>query len=707
MKRSRNQDKPIVYLTRGCDGVSWDMWNSHDGPLNVQEDQVLRGRVLASHMSSLTPVRVVAMRALSIRGQQCVCCLPGEDIVLDIVPEAALTKELIALVSTQGIAAVRYLRLGFVDPEDPELSLGVRTHELFGASVVEMMNRRYDIKHHWPLFSRALTIYYQELSAGDLPGEHEMIGSGGLLHHSSKQHCKLHEVQLEGEDHRQYYKWKYSSQTALSVHRATSNTSGAQEEAEGEVDLSGRETVDSDNETSTHQEESAEECCSYGYSNTHGSGPALDPEVQKIAIFNSAPSVLTDTQMGAEYKVKLVGDVDFNYLVSYCTGADVTGRGGLPHRSSWGSVNPVLLMDDSCLRQEKKPTYIVTSRANLSQVSPDKGMCYNEVFLPGRPVSRLNLDLDLKCCSVHHKHLSVRGDEQSTFKLSRLIVISLISAITDVLNSMCSSRHSTLSYEDVGKVAVYVRESEKLKMSFRMLWYLPVELCSFSDINAYHNLIKKLVSRALCYELLSYPMTNNTTLLMCGMCNIVKTKARVRKIEFGSESLLVSSPKMSRESAVDSGPYSIRKCVRLPNCHKRKLEGTAAFKYVATFNSKYPETLSESPDAASVGLSSNRILPDVTSLGPGFDNVLFGSEGAPLRLSMWAHNSDHVNKAQAALEKLWEVPTTVATLSSGLTIVRAKHKSKHKCPIHNRVHSSAPLGAFVMPHGFKYHCFKK
>ena len=707
MKRSRKQDeeKPIVHLTRACNGVSWDLWNTHDGPLSLSKDQILKGRALASHMNSLISVKVVALRAFSIRSQQSVCCSLGRDIVFDVIPQAALTKELTALVLTQGIAPGRYLRLGFVDPEDPELSLGMRTHELFGASVAEMMDRRYDIKHHWPLFSHALTLYYESSSAGDLPREQEIIESGGLLDHSSQQHLKLHNVQLEGEDHSRYCQWMYSSQPALRVPRVCSNAIHVvQEETEDEIDI---ETTDSSDGTITHQE-FAEDWCSYGHYNFGESCPEPDPVVQKIFEFNSAPSVLTDTQMGAEYSVKLVGDVDFDYLISYCTKADVMGKGGLPHRSSWGSVNPVLLMNDSCLVQEKKPTYVITSRANLSQVNSDKELCYNEVFLPGRPVSRLNLDIDLKCCAVHHKHLSVNGDEQSTFKLGRLIAISLISAITDVLNSMRSSLHSPLHYEDVGKVAVYVRKSNKLKLSLRMLWYLPVELCSLSGINAYHSLVKKLACRSLCYELLSYPITNNPMLSMCSMCNIVQTRATVRKTDFGSKSLLISSPKMNRESAVDVGPYSTRKCVRLPNCHKREVHGTGAFKYIATFNKKYPEMHSEGPDAVSVGLSSNRILPDVTSLGPGFDNVICGSEGAPARLSAGAQNSEQVCKAQTALEKQWGVPTRVSKLKSGLSIVRAKHNSKHKCPVHNKVHTSAPLGAFVMHDGLlKYHCFVK
>ena len=702
MKRSRKQDeKPIVHLTR-CDGVFWDLWNTHNGTVNVLEDQILRGRALASHMRSLIPVKVVAVRAFSIRSQRSHSCSLGGDIMFDVVPQAALTKELTALVLTQGISPARYLQFGFVDPEDTELSLGLKTHELFGASVAEMMNRRYDIKHHWPLFSRALTIYYQNPAAGDLPMEQEMIGSGGLLDHSSMQHSKLHNVQLEGEDHRRYCEWQYSR----IAHGVSSNTIHvAQDETVEGIDA---DTTDSVNGTSTHQEEFAgeDDCCSYGHTDSGESCPELDHVVQKVIEFNSSPSVLTDTQIGAEYRVKLMGDVDFDYLISYCTRADVMGRGGLPHRNMWGTVNPVLIMDDNLLAQEKKPTYLVTSRANLSQlVHPRDGVFYNEVFLPGRPVSRLNLDIDLKCCSVHHKHLSVKGNEESKFKLGRLIAISLISAITEVLNSMCPPRQ--LNYQDVGKVAVYTRESRKIKLSLRMLWYLPVELCSLNGINAYQSLLKKLSCRALRYELLSYPITDNPTLSTCSMCNIVQTRANVRNIDFGSESLLVSSAKMIRESAVDVGPYSTRKCVRLPNCCKREVHGTAAFKYVATFNTKYPDTHSESPVSVSTGLSSNRILPDVTSLGSGFDNVICGSDGVPAMLSTVAHNTERVRQVQIALEKQWRVPTRVSRLSSGMSIVRATQSSKSKCPVHDKVHTSAPLGAFVMHNGMvKYHCFK-
>ena len=661
------------------------------------------GRALAYHMSSLISVRVVAARGFSIRSQQSVCCSPAGDIVLDTVPRAALTEELLALVSAQGVAPAAYLRVGFVDPDESELSLGARAYELFGISVSEMMKKHYDIKHHWPLFNRALTIYYRDSSAGDLPTEQEMTGPGGLLHYSSKQHCELHGVQLRGDDHTRYREWKYSCRRGPGVHgescgsREVETGYGTDVETAGPVDKT----------SAGSREQLVEARRSYVHSELCGPGPEPDPAVRRVVEFNSAPSVLTDTQTGAEFRVKLAGDLNFDYLVSYCTRAELTGKGGLPHRSSWGSVNPVLLMDDSCLVQDKRPTYVVTSRANLSQLNPDKGLCYNEVFLPGRPVSRLNLDIDLNCCSIHHKHLSAKGDKQSSFKLGRLLAISLISAIADTLNSMCSSTNNPVHYEDVGKVAVYMRESTKLKLSFRTLWYLPVELCSTSGIDAYHSLVKTLALRALCYELLSHPASGSPTLSACGMCNIVQTKATVRKVGFGSESLLVSSSSAARESAVDVGPYSTRKCVRLPNCHKRELRGTAAFEYVATFNARYPEPQCESPGSVSIGLSSNRIMPDVTSLGPGFDNTIC-SEGAPIRPFGGACNSEGVIDAQAALQRRWGVPTTVTRLNSGISVVRATRVSKHKCPIHNKVHEKAPLGAFVMGNGrLKYHCFVK
>ncbi|KAK2814235.1 hypothetical protein Q5P01_000682 [Channa striata] len=75
--------------------------------------------------------------------------------------------------------------------------------------------------------------------------------------------------------------------------------------------------------------------------------------------------------------------------------------------SRWGSINPVLLMEDPVDRDTGKVVrrYTVTSRGHLSTLARNSALenasdapCYNEVFLPGRPVSRLNLDVDLKCC---------------------------------------------------------------------------------------------------------------------------------------------------------------------------------------------------------------------------------------------------------------------------------------------------------------------
>lgn len=56
----------------------------------------------------------------------------------------------------------------------------------------------------------------------------------------------------------------------------------------------------------------------------------------------------------------------------------------------------------------------------------------------------------------------------------------------------------------VGKIGVYIRVSSA-KLKLRMLWYLPLELCSSEGIEAYRALLNEMKKVSLNYVLLSYP----------------------------------------------------------------------------------------------------------------------------------------------------------------------------------------------------------
>ncbi|KAJ8411151.1 hypothetical protein AAFF_G00171570 [Aldrovandia affinis] len=178
----------------------------------------------------------------------------------------------------------------------------------------------------------------------------------------------------------------------------------------------------------------------------------------KIAIVLEARG---DRRDGAFYRLGFKDQVAFADMIAYCIGTSHARLGPLPDRRDWGSVNPVLLMEDRYKPSTGKTrfSHMITSRGVLSAMSGKDDRCYHEVFLPGRP---------------GHTEQLLRG---------------------------------------VGKIARYARPSGKPKISLRALWYLPVELCSASAIKAYGTFLQTLVKTSLGYAYLSSPKHEG-----CGLC---------------------------------------------------------------------------------------------------------------------------------------------------------------------------------------------
>lgn len=74
--------------------------------------------------------------------------------------------------------------------------------------------------------------------------------------------------------------------------------------------------------------------------------------------------------------------------------------------------------------------YTITSRGHLSTMSPDTGgLCYNEVFLPQRPVSRLNVDVDLKCCQKCNGKFATHAERSTKPKVSEALVLVIAESL--------------------------------------------------------------------------------------------------------------------------------------------------------------------------------------------------------------------------------------------------------------------------------------
>lgn len=378
-------------------------------------------------------------------------------------------------------------------------------------------------------------------------------------------------------------------------------------------------------------------------------------------------------------------------------------------------MNPVLLMEDNTDPNTGKIacSYAVTSRGHLSELTTRP--CYNKVFLFNRPVTRLNLDVDMKCCVLCRDRYTVNADDEMKRKLSRAMASSMLLMIAETLLSMAKLRVSKRqSYgpdavnlkelvRNIGKVSVYIRSSPiKNKLSLRMLWYLPMELCSIRGIEAYKPLLQEMEKMSLRYVLLSYPEESRS----CGLCELSKVIARGAAANNVRCLRVTGDVRQKRLSAVDKAPYALRKSVRLPNCYKENIR----FEYVETFNDQVnlPGSGFDDHLSLSVGLSSNPIAEDVTFLGEHFNDIL---EERKLSFTIGFEvdatpNLERVHNEAARLMSLWGVPATIRKTGTGLFCVQATEKSTtYPCPKHNRVHSNCKLSALVFATQTVHKCF--
>lgn len=113
---------------------------------------------------------------------------------------------------------------------------------------------------------------------------------------------------------------------------------------------------------------------------------------------------------------------------------------------------------------------MVTFRGHFSSIAANRDaarfLCYNEVFLPGRPVSRLNLDVDLKCCQKCNKKFATQAERSTKHKVSEALTTSLILVIVESLFRFAKVKRSELENNPclrelakvVGKIAMYVSQ---------------------------------------------------------------------------------------------------------------------------------------------------------------------------------------------------------------------------------------------------------
>ncbi|KAE8277816.1 hypothetical protein D5F01_LYC24143 [Larimichthys crocea] len=741
-RKTPAEPSATCYLTRGSSDKEWYAWNTSSEALVLRKGDSLRTLLVNSNFEDTNDVSVRVLRDFTICGMGSSTCRLQREITSpepmdDLARSAATQIDLKEMCTSKGIECATFLAQYTHKPVDEELLLGSRVHALFVQTVGEMLRRKYDIMHHYPLFNRALGLYYSDKgSSSDPPGVVEMIAQGGLLDRGVEEHQTLHGIPLVGADHTLFSRWNHpggreerEESEALEEKEPSGNPDDETPDDRYDVLGDAAETViNSATESDEDGASASKPRCPIPH--PHPSGAESDDETftaNMLKTFNNHPGTLTDRPGAFPYMFKMhtSGDLKFDDLVNYCItrSAHAESIGVLPARKDWGSVNPVLLMEDPVDPATGKTVrrYTVTSRGQLSTIVANRGAvdlgcskCYNEVFLPDRPVSRLNLDVDLKCCRKCNEKFATRSERSVKHKVSSALTTSLILVIVESLlrcaKVKASEFESDFSLRElakvVGKIAVYFRVSTaKSKLSLRTLWYLPVELCCFEGIEAYKPLLDMMEKVSLNYALLSYPDDGDS----CGLCEVGDAVERSGhgKVIRGPRCLRIDpSRAANRRPGIDKAPYSFRKCVRLPNCYKED----SGFEYIDTFNTQGIEDPGfEDPLSLSVGLSSNPILVDVTSLGSRFRSVIKARGYAqPLTISglQQAPDQGHVKSEARRLASLWGVPVTIRKTGSGLFCVQANEKSTtYPCPIHNRVHSTSKLGALVFASHTKPKCF--
>lgn len=752
-----NQTTPSLqehcFLTRGAEADVWHLWNSSRSALALRKDDIARVHAVRSDMERTTFCQLRIVRDVAVPGLKDRRCVAGHDIELQEpladVSLAAADSELVRMCMSKGIKCAAFLEHYVKRADTEELDLGERMHSLFVCATREMLTRKYDIMHHYPLFNRMMSIYYVEKDTTAPPSLQDVIDHGGLLDKSVGEHESLHGLSVTGLDHLAFKRWNYPyvKDNSLDV------TCGEDEPAEPAQVITPElkfelqsdpksESLTSDrtfvNRDSVAEREVKPTDGVHQRPTTPGS-PFLTthapshtaPSQQRVEHdgtihwFNNHPGTLTDRPAAfpCRFAVHVGQGVTFNDLIQYCVTREPQAQiGSLPSRREWGSVNPVLLMEDNVDPATGKTahSYVVTSRGHLSELTTRP--CYNEVFLPGRPVTRLNLDVDMKCCASCHARYTVKANCATRRKVSRAMASSLLLVVAESLLSMVNATPTAqraqrpnsppdgVSLKEltraIGKVAVYIRSSSvQSKLSLRMLWYLPVELCSVRGIEAYRPLLQEMEKVSLRYLLLSYPEETRA----CSLCDLSKAISQsASKNDVRCLRLSADAPrKTTRRSAIDKAPYAFRKSVRLPNCYK---QGTG-FEYVETFNDQInlPGSGFDHHLSLSVGLSSNPIADDVTFLGDRFTDLLKERQGLPaiqFDAEEDSPDGERVENEAKRLMDLWGVPVTVRQTGTGLFCVQATEKSTtYPCPKHNRVHSTSKLSALVFATQTKHKCF--
>lgn len=389
---------------------------------------------------------------------------------------------------------------------------------------------------------------------------------------------------------------------------------------------------------------------------------------EMIQILNSK---ITTSESGPGLYVIQANKVKFHDVASYCSGTLSHDIPGLPPRSEWSGI-PIFINDDE-EKENGKFQYIVTDLKSL-QSSKKSRKCFSEIFLPGYPITVVNLDIDKPL----EPGISI---SDSDIEMSVTTLLDLIYlAVLEWIPVETRRKFKDLGTENLGTVHVFIRlNAYPKKFSARYVWMPPFELC-FKDIDELKVFMKIL------------------------------KKESVKNENFFTSWSKTNPPFL--ETAIDSAPYAKHKSCRLPNANKKTQSGEIGrFDHYKSFNNMFP-IKKETLNSITFGISRQRLSLDRPSLGIEF------LQWATQRLFTYKNSTilnDYGLSTGPCKETLDKYITYLSKIWNGIKIIPLEKSvrlepenyriPKPVCLIHNRSHNSATFSIVVTEHGAYPRCF--
>nr|WJJ60992.1 helicase-primase primase subunit [Acipenserid herpesvirus 1] len=403
----------------------------------------------------------------------------------------------------------------------------------------------------------------------------------------------------------------------------------------------------------------------------------------------------------------------FMALVNYVTGGDpAMGEThlGLPKRSVWMG-QPIMLMDDS-LKSHTIFSYVVCDVIGMFNrwQTATTPCCWNEVFLPNRPVYNLNLDIDMR----------LSGEPLPDTWLE-LLIENFKGVLMETVTKMVGGGENKVPLKYCGGFTIYHRKkAAPQKISLRIVYRPPLQLC-FHNLTQAQVFVKLLASyslftRYLCQTLfqdengLKYlhdpfaecwtgrfeearPVTQ-----IIGAKGQKVTLAKAQKVNPTLLDRLGARDPDSSVSVIDAAPYVYHKSVRLPQCDKPDEGGR--FQLIGSYNEFIHDGCTPSfadPASPCSGLSALSLNIQRGCL-PHLSLVPFVEPSTPPQATV----AEALPLTDEALEdtlyklsltyKVPEETFTVKAYTNGVLVITTQ---PIVCPLHRRVHDHSKPSFYV------------